>query len=1689
MAESFLSFGNSESFRKQLLVRNLPPYNVPGSYTSPGNPVNFETNLTVSNVIDSPNNYVSTNLFASELYPLNEFGPDGGFGTPIGVNMTPVLDPNQGPYYPRQGTDLDIINEFFIESAYVTNKWGPTGGFKDLVVITDLQGIGNIYQPYWDPAYYSYSSYSPFNIVFQDDPLGSNGPLSSDTYLAKIGATQLKFAFNERISQELQQATIGSINLDTISDPFSASMLATGKQPFFIRDWRITVPENPALAAVSLANRLTGTYFPVSFIPGDYFDDDDPINKPQAEAALGVANSLTGGLLAPIMNKYRNPSEVFVANTGNGQRSALFAALDYNLYQPAYNRGIIGGLIAGASAAVNALFNQDKAQSSGYYVGDVNAEPSLIDGPPNQLPVNQFGVQQQSIVYGPQELGILYEGNEETIKFGLKGKSYSDGGGTSGQLVWTSPKYKGNAGFRATQGGGAGSLDDEFNQISADYLQYQSTDIDFRPGSILYETQRLVDAADQVQGQTRLKHVGNAINQVSKVFNDGYKEMTKGSMVLSYVDQADGTQAGLEYCRVFQKDTPYYTYADLQKVDGITKSGRRFDYSVFDNTYNLNIAPLRNPGSTNIVDGKVKKYMFSIENLAWRTSDRPGFTYDDLPVCEKGPNGGRIMWFPPYDLTFSDDSTPDFSTTSFIGRPEPIYTYKNTSRTGSLSWTIIVDHPSAMNTIIEKQLKGVGKERVQSIVDSFFAGCTKYDLYELGIKFNTIPTKDLYTYQQILNNPRLTTEEQIQVLQSIPQNEEVSKPNDATGANQTTSNTGGQGNTQTSNPKFVDATLSEFEGLGFYFDNDCPECQNSTAVVSSQPFDSWYNNYTSSSNKTVYNEKAPKKVRPDGGAEFTSEGIPQFFTDVVEGNFTYIKTELIKKIDDILSNGGEVSIDMVGSASATASVSYNDKLSQRRNDSVLKWFLAQPLSGGTTINTYAQNGKFKLNLTAKGEQVSIPAVKKISQQPADPNNNSVTTAEGGQVLNTSVNCTQNVLNLDLATPKVTSTSEIYSIPAMACRRVYISKINAKIKEDPIKVETPPPAENKTTTTKNVQNVLTTPTQSIKPEPQITIEQKIKDGISKKILRNLFTECDYFQVMKETDPMVYDSIRDKVKYFSPAFHSMTPEGLNARLNFLHQCTRPGQTIPVIGPDGRPKYNDALNTSFGAPPILVLRIGDFFHTKIVPGSLGIQFQDLDLNPEGIGIQPMLAKVTLSFKVIGGMGLKEPVQELQNALSFNYYANTEVYDERATATEDTSKMDKYVVEKITGGLPPVSPQQQAAINSVQPKKGGSTIGTIVDATTIDYTTLYGSLETKLQEYFKTYYDSLLKINNDYGYGALQLTNKDRDYVKGLISELTPEKVEINLYGKTNKYQDLVKSLVEKVKKDIEDEKDPYLETLKSNNVEITAKQKRELQEKLINIATERQTALLDVITNNTANITKIQNELNYIFRQLDVVASKTDGNMSSTNEPLIYDLSGDTFYAIANDTGSIFDVYTNKVKTTIETFNTLLSNKGMTNDVYKPKTSTIESTDGSCSFTITGFDAFFGTCAENRFYILMSQLYINDSLFTTLVNDLTSGNEIKSSPSLVEEIKKRSDGLKDIFGKFQNYYKDTFKKDIEDSQEYKTCTTWKIPDNTVKTCGYVYPAVGNLNDKGKKLKDLYSNINLNEDKKTFNGKVTLN
>jgi len=1234
-------------------------------------------------------------------------------------------------------------------------------------------------------------------------------------------------------------------------------------------------------------------------------------------------------------------------------------------------------------------------------------------------------------------------------------------------------------------GGVVTRLDNEFETIKSDYGRYQSTDIDFKGDSILDKTQRLIESADQVQGQARLKHVGNAINQVSKVFNDGYKEMTKGSMVLSYTDQADGSQAGIEYCRVFQKDTPYFTYADLQKSDGITTEGRKFSYSVLDKTYNLNIAPLKNPGSTNIVDNKVKKYMFSIENLAWRTSDRPGFTYDDLPVCEKGPNGGRVMWFPPYDISFSDDSTPDFSSTNFLGRPEPIYTYKNTSRKGSISWKIVVDHPAIMNTIIQKQLAGVAKQRVDSIVDSFFAGCTKYDMYELGIKFNTIPTRDLFTYQQILNNPRLTNEELGQVAFEIPVDPQVIVEKTAEGGDSGKDGTG-------SNSTITNATstlqnsdeLKEFLNYAFYFENDCPECYGSYATTSSKPFDSWYDSYIPKQS-TTYVTKAPATVYV-GSEPFTKEGVQTFFNNVIKNNFDKLKTDFLKKLKEIIiDKNGTVVLTLRGSASAPAKVGYNKKLSQRRVDSVQKWFKNQKL--GDKLISELPEDKFKIIIETQGEEEVVTVGNSSS-------NTASASGSTSPVNGISVNCSTNITTTpsvnttggDIVGASSNSAAQWWSVPAMACRRVALTKIEAKVPPDPIPVEKPKdPKENETGDGDGTNTFKPgDPSKTIKPSPNLRIEQKIKEGISKKILRFLFSECDYFEVIKESDPMIYDSIKQKIKYFNPAFHSTTPEGLNARLTFLNQCMRPGQTIPVIGPDGRPKYNDALNTSFGAPPILILRMGDFYNSKIVPTSLSIAYDPItfDLNPEGIGVQPMIAKVTMAFNFIGGHGLKEPVEELQNALSFNYYANTEIYDERATATESTEARDKYMVEKILANQPKVT---TASVVNQQPKRGGEAIGTISGDTDIDYTKFVNDYWNSTKEYFDAYINTNATIGKNYNIGILDLLFTERDYSTG-TAEFTPV-IEVPIYGKPSNVEDKLDKLFNKVNGDISQRNDPFMQVVTINDQSITNGDKREIENKLKEYVTGIKTDFITNVSNSVNDLVLLQQDYIQYIRKANLVLSKTDGIMNSNNEPDVYDISGVT------DSFTQLQTYLKKI--TDKHIEFYLVNEGIVEaqeclylkeDYYKKLSSTFtDDRGGPPSDYKTSRENLMNSDPSNRFYQVMANIFNDENSKNELKTFILNG-QYSNITFVTDVVDKAILSCSNNFNPYTKVNKDSYDK-IKTNQLYLNLMISPIEDDV--KFGLTYKKVSGTSSQKKAVKELYSNVNVDNKEKTFDGKIKFN
>jgi hypothetical protein len=155
---------------------------------------------------------------------------------------------------------------------------------------------------------------------------------------------------------------------------------------------------------------------------------------------------------------------------------------------------------------------------------------------------------------------------------------------------------------------------------------------------------------------------------------------------------------------------------------------------------------------------------------------------------------------------------------------------------------------------------------------------------------------------------------------------------------------------------------------------------------------------------------------------------------------------------------------------------------------------------------------------------------------------------------------------------------------------------------------------------------------------------------------------------------------------------------------------------------------------------MRVGDFYHSKIIIRDVNIDFEDnlWDLNPEGIGVQPMIANVTLQVSFIGGHGLEKPVERLQNALSSNFYANTEMYDPRSTATEDRSKFTKEFLENLVKDyVPAPKANPKDSVTSANKVKEGEYIGKL-NGTSLDYGQLVADLYTQGGYYFSKLSDA---------------------------------------------------------------------------------------------------------------------------------------------------------------------------------------------------------------------------------------------------------------------------------------------------------------------------------------------------------------
>lgn len=761
----------------------------------------------------------------------------------------------------------------------------------------------------------------------------------------------------------------------------------------------------------------------------------------------------------------------------------------------------------------------------------------------------------------------------------------------------------------------------------------------------------------------------------------------------------------------------------------------------------LNIAPSYNPGcsSTNI---PTKNVMFSIENLAWK--DYSPFDFENcLSWEQRGPMGGRIMWFPPYGLSFNETTRAEWTPNTFIGRGEDVFTYTKTQRSGTLRFMMVVDHPSILDYATWSESSRAKMK--DSDVHRFIAGCDagKYTGSDKDYSIVNYAVPTPLTDEFIELTEVEETGETIAKEKKIPETpptktESVSFyvffPNNYTGAWDTAdfaigyllagrnaqmipqlSNDGnnaigftdepisfknfdaadnvtGNGYEMQTSFGLTDLTYNDYihirktkqtwnknnsstfvidkneEERRYYRADGCytgPKAPNANTnpnnpkskiknTMDTNTFDEKYGkslvpvSYRDTKSKRLNSDLSavPEEFKKDVEHLYPFSEIAEAVAQINGGTYDQVRSYLsavnntkneeeYNKLIQLMTLGKEdssrvVKIEFVGYSSASGTSNRNKELAKNRAYTIERWLsetMGWDVKPGYTAATNPSHG-------SKGENADDMAEKKYR-------------------------CAKCTIEFDVTeTVKVdeTQSQDQYLIDntrfspvdkeTYKGKQVYQDKDGgrwADMGDKMVKID-------------NVSYVgdARASIDEGKSVSETNVQKNDKNAYNKY---RYDQEYHFYKQMKNDHPFVWQKFTDKLQYFSPAFHSMTPEGFNARLTFLNQCTRQGDTISMSEPNGK----TASNMAFGRPPFCVLRIGDFYHQMVVINNININYDvsggiTWDLNEEGVGVQPMICEVNLDFTFIGGGSMEGPIARLQSALTHNFYSNTQLFDNRA-------------------------------------------------------------------------------------------------------------------------------------------------------------------------------------------------------------------------------------------------------------------------------------------------------------------------------------------------------------------------------------------------------------------------------------------
>lgn len=1021
-----------------------------------------------------------------------------------------------------------------------------------------------------------------------------------------------------RIKLNFVDNTVGALNIS----PFN--LLSGGD--IIQKNYDITVPKTGLGKAAQFVADLAGFNLPTSIIPDGSFQGSASIDNFSNNSASSNTHDINDALLD---------------HTGSATKSLLYNALYINKYGPK-----IESVSSKPPKTKLGEFLKEKLgagqppETQNYLTYDGTVSPP---DPKNATNLRSTEFEKQSATQTPIYGGFFGDNEYPTYKSFSDNAHFDPADGTSPGILIAKP---------STTWGGQGVY--ATNNVTSEVFDWRSRKNGFKKGLLKY-TQQIVNETNlkgPISG-TFNEETGEAIGPTSKsaqqIVNTptgmiGYfdsdvsfkdpdtdnrahktgSEIPEATPTLpSKGNQVRNIGLGKEnklptggdlYCRSWTSRRKYHKGSNLIRNEGnwwkisekynplMTMNwGSELDGRpkiAWDSYDNTQFNPSRDQKK---LEGLMIPYMFSIENLAWKNAPQR----IELPKCELGPNGGRIMWFPPYNIDFSDNTSVSWDTTNFIGRGEPIYTYNHTERSGNLSFTIVVDHPEVLNHLRGNMVNSMGQnyskinsnEGDDQVIESFFAGCN--DIKEL--------------FGDLLPEVK---------------KEEITQPT--------------QTKSKTTNPPPVPPEIK------IYFENTV----NAIGPYA-RPTDIFVSNTQSIGRVISWEYEVTKSCI---GGSFANTPLCSGTTGLNAGKEKELQ-DLAKFLVSDIGKNYSIQINAYTSASNPSDLqsgvgNFNKPLADDRAASLRKYLYNE------MVKVEAGNPP-KLN----GTNLTYPTEEQLKDSP--------------------VRWLKPVIKTSGSTGEdsCTGTGKCSNNPGLLCYN------NNCVEGDPCLELESGQANSKKSKKDRAASVTLVPNTTLQQQLLNTLDaetnklanEEYKKSVieAEKEFRKLaeaaanqyINECDYFMEVKKDAPFVYTSLTEKIKNFHPAFHAITPEGFNSRLTFLQQCTRQG---PQLLGDEQPQ-----NMVFGRPPVCVLRIGDFYHTKIIIDSVNFTFDPLlwDLNPEGIGVQPMLVKVDLGFKFVGGSSLGGPIKQLQNAVSFNFFANTSVYNPMKEIEEYMDKKQKFI------------------------------------------------------------------------------------------------------------------------------------------------------------------------------------------------------------------------------------------------------------------------------------------------------------------------------------------------------------------------------------------------------------------------------